>query len=84
MENEIMNAVEETINPETMVNAGVENHGGAGFWIVVGGVATAAGIALYKFGRKKIQDHKAKKAAVEIKDEVDIADDKIDEIPEVK
>lgn len=85
MENEIMNVVEETINPEVMTEAYAENKGGMGLGMVIGGVCVAAGIAVYKFGRKLVQDRKAKKkATVEIKDEVDIADDKIDEIPEVK
>ena len=85
MENEIMNVVEETINPETMVNTGVENKGGAGFWILVGGVCVAAGVAAYKLGNKMIQDHKAKKkATVRIEEEVDVANDKIDEIPGVE
>lgn len=85
MENEIMNVVEETVNPEVITEVYAENKGGIGLGMVIGGACVAAGIAVYKFGRKLVQDHKAKKkATVKIEEEVDVANDKIDEIPGVE
>lgn len=60
MENEIMNNVE-IIDDAVEVMYDEGSNGGFGAGMLIGGLLTAAGIAVVKWGKKKWADHKAKK-----------------------